>query len=320
MTTDLEIINAFAQSLSAKAPKTIKAYVVGVQGFSTWLATMPGGKPFTPEIITEIAIKNYLAYLKEKGLSPRTRSLTLTALRRFCRWAVYEGYINRNPANQVPRPTVINTAPRELTPEQRYILRSRVEMEKSSRLSAIFALGYWVGLRISEIAQLELAHCQINKRVGQISIMDSKGSKTRILDLHREARRALYEYLYYKEGGMYQDTRDPESKHLFTSQRATWLRQQGKPDHLTTRGLEFVWTNIKERASFAEYELIKEVTFHDLRHDFAHRARAGGWELEEIAVYLGHQTRDGAPAIATTARYTMPSRQQLKKKLKQLSG
>ncbi len=131
-------------------------------------------KVFTPEIITEIAIKNYLAYLKEKGLSPRTRSLTLTALRRFCRWAVYEGYINRNPANQVPRPTVINTAPPELTPEQRYILRSRVEMGKSSRLSAIFALGYWVGLRISEIAQLELAHCQINKRVGQISIMDSR--------------------------------------------------------------------------------------------------------------------------------------------------
>ncbi|MBC8472889.1 MAG: site-specific integrase [Planctomycetes bacterium] len=59
---------------------------------------------------------------------------------------------------------------------------------------------------------------------------------------------------------------------------------------------------------------------HDLRHDFAHRARAAGWWLEEIAVYLGHQTHDGMPAIATTARYTLPSRLQLKKKLQHLMG
>jgi len=62
------------------------------------------------------------------------------------------------------------------------------------------------------------------------------------------------------------------------------------------------------------------VTFHDLRHDFAHRARSAGWSLEEIAVYLGHQTKDGAPAIATTVRYTLPSRQQLKERIRVLAG
>ena len=58
----------------------------------------------------------------------------------------------------------------------------------------------------------------------------------------------------------------------------------------------------------------------DLRHDFAHRARQAGWSLEEIAVYVGHQTKDGAPAIATTARYTLPSRRQLKERIQALSG
>jgi hypothetical protein len=33
-----------------------------------------------------------------------------------------------------------------------------------------------------------------------------------------------------------------------------------------------------------------------------------------------HQTRDGLPAIATTVRYTLPSRQQLKMKLQHLTG
>ena len=69
--------------------------------------------------------------------------------------------------------------------------------------------------------------------------------------------------------------------------------------------------HLKHRGTHEEWQLIAEVTFHDLRHDFAHRARAAGWSLEEIAVYAGHQTKDGAPAITTTVCYTLPSRQQL---------
>jgi hypothetical protein len=48
--------------------------------------------------------------------------------------------------------------------------------------------------------------------------------------------------------------------------------------------------------------------------------RKAKWLLEEIAVYAGHQTKDGAPAIHTTVRYTLPSRHQLKQRLQHLSG
>ena len=51
-----------------------------------------------------------------------------------------------------------------------------------------------------------------------------------------------------------------------------------------------------------------------------HRAREAGWSLEEIAVYAGHQTKDGVPAIATTVRYTLPSRKQLKERVQLLQG
>ncbi len=157
------------------------------------------------------------------------------------------------------------------------------------------------------MAQLQLEQCHVNQRSGHLIIADSKGGKTRTIDLHNEVRR---------------DARDPDSAYVFTSQRSAWVRQQGRLDHLTVRGIEYIWTAVKQRAQQSEYELISDITFHDLRHDFAHRARAAGWGLEEIAVYLGHQhqTRDGLPAIATTARYTLPSRQQLKKKLRHLPG
>ena len=319
MPSDPEIFRDFAQSLVSRDPKTVKAYLLTLRGFVRWLSVQPGGDPFSPEIITETAVSSYLNYLKDKGRAPRTRSHTLTALRRFCRWAIGEGYMTRNPASQIVSPTVVNTAPRELTSEQRYVLKNRVEVERSPRQSAIFALGYWAGLRISEVAQLQLEHCHVNQRNGQIIILDGKGGKTRTIDLHNEARRALYDYLY-TEDYTRRDARDPDSAYVFTSQRSAWLRQQGRPDHLTVRGIEYIWTKVKKDARQDEYEFIHDITFHHLRHDFAHRARAAGWDLEEIAVYLGHQTRDGLPAIATTVRYTLPSQKQLKKKLKYLTG
>jgi integrase len=66
--------------------------------------------------------------------------------------------------------------------------------------------------------------------------------------------------------------------------------------------------------------LIADLSFHDLRHDFAHRARDAGWTLEEIAYYLGHVTMIGTPAIQTTVRYTQVSRAHVKDKLKLLKG
>jgi len=98
------------------------------------------------------------------------------------------------------------------------------------------------------------------------------------------------------------------------------LRTHSRPDHLSTRGIMHLWDGLKATSTKDEWALIQSVMLHDLRHDWAHRARAAGWQLEEIAVYAGHQTKDGAPAITTTARYTLPSRQQLRARLQALSG
>lgn len=114
----------------------------------------------------------------------------------------------------------------------------------------------------------------------------------------------LHDYL--RHGG-----RDPASPYVFTSQRA---------DRLTEAGIHHWFRRLKARATTAEWALIHDVTFHDLRHDFAHRARAAGWSLEEVAYYLGHVTRKGTPAIQTTARYTQVSRADVRAKLRFLRG
>lgn len=315
---DPEPLCAFVQALAGKDPKTIHAYRSVIRDLIAWLATRPGGHPFQLKLLTETALQGYMQHLEAQNRAPRTRSKALSAIRRFCRWAVDTGELPRNPAYQLARPTVEVLSPTELSDDQRYILKNVVEKQASPRLSAIFALGYWTGLRISEVATLRFDHCLINQRAGAITVVGAKGGKTRTLDLHNMARRALLAYLQLPVTAT--DAREPDSLYVFTSQRAAWHRQQNNPDHLSARGVAHLWTKLKTQATHEEWQLIQDITFHDLRHDWAHRARAVGWSLEEIATYAGHQTKDGAPAIQTTVRYTLPSRQQIKEKLRLLLG
>ena len=47
-------------------------------------------------------------------------------------------------------------------------------------------------------------------------------------------------------------------------------------------------------------------------HNFAHRVRAAGRNVEDVAYYLGYITKKGTPAIHTTVRYTQVSRDLVK--------
>jgi integrase len=185
-----------------------------------------------------------------------------------------------------------------LEPDQRYVLRTLVEREGTPRGAARFSQGFWAACRVSDIAWLRIEHTHLTRKAGWLQI-GHKGGKTRDIDLHNDARRPLADYLTH--GG-----RDPASPYVFTSQRA---------ERLSEAGIHHWFRTLKALATMDEWPLIATVTFHDLRHDFAHRARAAGWSLEEVAYYLGHITRKGTPAIQTTVRYTQVSRAAIKARL-----
>jgi hypothetical protein len=65
---------------------------------------------------------------------------------------------------------------------------------------------------------------------------------------------------------------------------------------------------------------VSDVSHLLVRNDFAHRAKQAGLEDGELAVYLGHITKRGTPAIQTTARYTQPSMDHVREKLIKMKG
>src|SRR5260221_117561 len=103
-----------------------------------------------------------------------------------------------------------------------------------------------------------------------------KGSKWRDIDLLDEARAPLYAYL--------QATRDIRRTYVFMSQRS---------ERLTEEGIHYWFRTLKAQATADQWALIEDLTFHDLRYDFAYRAREAGWSLEEVAHYLGLAIKKG---------------------------
>ncbi|MCY7773469.1 tyrosine-type recombinase/integrase [Bacillus haynesii] len=295
------LIDEYAEAISGKADKTVEDYIRAVRQLTEWIARRPGSAGvFRPEQFTKTAMEMYLREMEDQGYSVRYRNKVKSAASSFANWLIEDkGQLQRNPTKGVAIPPEPLMAPRELTEDQRYVLRSLVERHADLRGQAIFALGYWAGLRVSDVSWQLMEDTHIGPKIGWIRT-GHKGRKYREIDVVNEVRRSLAAYI---ESGR----KHTSSPYVFTSQRA---------DRLTESGIERWFRNLKSLATKDEWELIKDVAFHDLRHDFAHRARESGWTLEEVAYYLGHITTKGTPAISTTVRYTQVNRRHLRDKLK----
>jgi integrase len=65
---------------------------------------------------------------------------------------------------------------------------------------------------------------------------------------------------------------------VFTSQRS---------ERLTEEGIYYWFRMLKAQATQDQWEVIGDLTFLDLRHDFACRVREAGWSLFRKNVYPG---------------------------------
>jgi integrase len=123
---------------------------------------------------------------------------------------------------------------------------------------ALFALGYWAGCRVSEVSWLEMAHTHVGPQVGWLHV-GQDGSKGRDIDLLNEAREPLYAYL--------QATGDTARTYVFPSQRS---------GRLTEEGIYYWFRALKAQGTRDQREVMADLSFNDLRHDFGQRAREAG--------------------------------------------
>jgi integrase len=190
-------IDAYQEEiLTTKDEATIEAYARILEKFAAWLSLRPGNSgQFRPQAMTRTAIAGFLETLPSFSYKKQARA----ALSGFCRWLQEDQQLlERNPVRGVSISAQALLAPRELSKDQRYVIRDLVEREADLRGKAAFALGYIAGCRVSDVSWLLLDSVQVSREAGWITV-GHKGGKERTIDLMNEARRPLYEYLQQGE-------------------------------------------------------------------------------------------------------------------------
>ncbi|MGZ3628501.1 MAG: tyrosine-type recombinase/integrase [Ktedonobacteraceae bacterium] len=268
----------YEQFLSGKAEGTREAYLRTVRDLVGWVAQHAGNTGyFQPSQLTQTAVEQYLTHLEREGLSLNHRARVKSTISNFAQFLIEEkGLLQRNPTRGIDLPPVPLPAPRQLSQEQRSILQVLVEQDGDQRGAALFALGYWAGCRVSDVSWLQIVDTHVGPKEGWLYV-GYKGSKWRNINLLNKARNALYEYV--------QATSDIERTYVFISQRS---------ERLTEEAIHYWFRSLKAQATKVQGEVIQDLTFHDLRYDFAYRAREAGWSLEKVANYLGLCSRQGA--------------------------
>lgn len=312
------IVTYIQAELANKSEKTRDAYGRILRQVSAFVADLPGSNgQFHPRHLTKTAIGAYIDQLQEEAYSTTHQERVKVVINGFAQWLIAEGELRTNPTHGLTIPAQALLAPRELSKEQRIVLKNLIERatdEGDLRGAALFALGYWAGCRVSDVSHLLMRNAEVGPKIGKLKVGYKQGKYRDILLLN-QARGPLYTYLQYEK-------RERESAYVFTSQRETMPAPEEDLDgwRLSEKGIHQWLRALKRTATAEEWPYIQDVTFHDLRHDFAHRAKQAGVDDGELAVYLGHITKRGTPAIQTTARYTQPSMDQVKEKLSKMKG
>jgi len=256
------------------AENTLAAYAADLSDFAGFLAQ--GG--IALEAATEQTLFLYIVDLRRRGLTSRTLSRHLSALRGLFAHGVAEGQLATDPLRYLENPKLPRTLPDVLTREEMSAVLARPDL--SDRLGfrdrTMLELLYASGLRVSELCGLR--PLDFDPMTGLVRVF-GKGSKERIVPVHDTAAKLLAAYI--------RDWRPafrPVEDALFLNRSGKGLTRQA------------VWKMVKRHV--AEAGIRKDISPHTFRHSFATHLLDGGADLRTVQMLLGHAD------IAATEIYT----------------
>jgi integrase/recombinase XerC len=270
-------VGSFLHYLSVEkgaSAHTIRSYRTDLEQFRTFLVRR-GDASFAG--VDGRTIRAYLAWLHERGLDRVSIARKLAAVRSCFRFLSRRGLVTKNPGRQVATPRL----PKKLVSflpidETQALLDGPIER---ARDRAILELLYASGLRVSELAGLDLA--DVDREAGTVRVL-GKGRKERMVPFGGAAAEALDAWL---------GERGSAPGPLFLNARGGRL------------GVRSVHTIVRGRARAAG--ITRRVSPHTLRHTFATHMLDAGGDLRLIQDLLGHSR------LSTTQRYTHVSADQL---------
>ncbi len=223
-------------------------------------------------------IRYHIASRYRLGISGKSLQRELSAIRSFYNYLLKNKCVDSNPAHYVKAPKPLRKLPKTLDVDQiTGLLNAETSSSLETRDLAMFELFYSSGLRLSELAALNVNDIDLPDRT--LVVHAGKGEKSRLLPVGRKAISAILTWL------------DLRSKIAKESETALFVSHKG-----TRLGQRSIQARLKQwclKKGIAEH-----IHPHMLRHSFASHMLESSQDLRAVQELLGHSD------INTTQIYT----------------
>lgn len=252
---------------SGKAYSTIIAYSKDIEQFVEFLQQQQ--KSLIDQVATT-DIDEFKQRLKNLRYTSKSISRKLNSIKSFFRHLNEQNVITTNPAEVVSHPKYDLIPPRVLSKVEYRALRDAARGD--ARMYAIVELLLQTGMRISELASLELHDLDLDRNV--ISVKADNDSEFRRIPLNIAAKNAVQEYLRIR----------PRAK-----EKTLFLTKTCRP---------FLVRNIRTAIDrYFRLAGISDAKVNDLRHTFIVEQLKAGTPLVYVSQLVGHKR------ITTTEKY-----------------
>ncbi len=232
-----------------------------------------------PTTITKETVQEFIYDLSKK-VNARSQARTISALRSFFNYLIFENYREDNPTDLIETPKIGQKLPDTLSEDEVDELINAVDLShpQGERNKTILETLYGCGLRVSELINLQLSDLFFDE--GFIRVI-GKGNKQRFIPVNKENVKRIN--IYIEKVRSFENPQKGFEDTLFLNRRGKKL----------TRVM--IFTIIKQLTAKLGWN--KKISPHTLRHSFATHLLQNGADLRAIQQMLGHES------ITTTEVY-----------------
>lgn len=248
-----------------RASATILAYGKDIEQLVEFLASK---KITQTASVSQNHIEDFKKHLSDSGYTAKSVSRKINSIKTFFRFLKSDGVVSDDPAALVAHPRYETKSPRILSKTEYRALRDAARDD--ARMSAVIELLLQTGMRIGELARLELEDI----KGGQARVQAYESHPERTVPLNRPAKKALEDYLKER----------PK-----TRSKAVFVTKTGRP--LLVRNIRTAIDRFFRLAG------IENAKVNDLRHTFVAHHLMGGTSLVAVSKLAGHKR------LSTTEKY-----------------
>lgn len=268
--------------VSQKSKQTIEAYRLDVTRFLMYLEHIKVKKPSS---IKAMHIEGYLARCMQDGRDSNSVARYYSSIKAFCKQLAKNKVLSFDLNEDISKPRFELKALEVPSIQDIVSILSKpdVETEEGIRDRAMMELLYSSGLRVSELASLDIR----DFREGEVFVRCGKRRKTRTVPLTESAMLWIERYVEIREDSV------------------SWLFQTSSAKPMSRKLILEIVKRYVSRAG------LSGITVHSFRHACATHLLGNGADLRFIQELLGHSS------VATTQRYTQLTSENMKAMFKQ---